>query len=385
MKNILNPFILIFTTALIGLTFYMGWRLNGNTVHWVLLWTMSFLIFLFPTFHWGSNRGESSKLKSILVQAGYFSMGLMSILILWVLCRDLALVALSFFSNPVWSKSFADNSGGTPAFAISFALTALGVWNALKGLRVRKVNVLIQNIPPALSGFKIAQISDLHIGPTVGQRYVEKVVDLVESLKANLTVLTGDIVDGNIQDFLETARSLGKLGPKGHVFFVPGNHEYYWSLEQWLSEFRQMGITVLENQGASILHKQHLIWVGGVTDPAAVQTGKGDSPDALSAMAGGESADFKLLLSHRPGIAAEAAQVGFHLQLSGHTHGGQFAPWTHVAKLFHKYFLGLMKHGKMWIYVSPGTGSWGPPIRLGTTPEVTLLTILSSTENELKV
>ena len=125
------------------------------------------------------------------------------------------------------------------------------------------------------------------------------------------------------------------------------------------------------------IHKETKIWIGAVTDPAAHQF-RTEPPNAKKALAGGEDAHLKVLLSHRPGLAAEAHEAGFHLQLSGHTHGGQFFPWTYVAKLFHKYFVGLMKHEDMWIYVSPGTGTWGPPARIGTTPEVTCLVLSSS-------
>jgi predicted MPP superfamily phosphohydrolase len=123
-------------------------------------------------------------------------------------------------------------------------------------------------------------------------------------------------------------------------------------------------------------------WMGGVTDPAAVQTGLGAAPDTNLALTGGENADLKILLSHRPHLVADAARSGFHLQLSGHTHGGQFFPWTYVVRFAHTYFLGLMRHEQTWIYVSPGTGSWGPPLRLGTTPELTKLHLVRAIETD---
>jgi predicted MPP superfamily phosphohydrolase len=168
---------------------------------------------------------------------------------------------------------------------------------------------------------------------------------------------------------------LGRLIPKGKIYYVPGNHEYYWSFDQVIPELKRLGIRVLLNQGELLSHNETPIWVGGVTDPAAESSG-GEAPNVNQAAQGSESAKFKLFLSHRPDYAPLASKVGFNLQLSGHTHGGQFFPWTYVGKLFHRFYIGLMKFESMWIYVSPGTGTWGPPIRIGTTPEVTCIQLV---------
>lgn len=250
-----------------------------------------------------------------------------------------------------------------------------GIIVARTGPRVHEVKVRMENLPQELEGLKIAQISDLHIGPTIGQEYVERVAQLVEEMNPDLTVLTGDIVDGNIENFREALQPFAKLAPKGRVYFSPGNHEYYWDIHLWLEEFSKLGFRILMNQGEALHLRGKKIWVGGVTDPAASQTKLGNAPSASQAGQGSQGADFKLLLSHRPDVAADAKKAGFNLQLSGHTHGGQFFPWTIVVKFVHKYVVGLFQDGPFQIYVSPGTGTWGPPIRVGTTPELTCLVL----------
>jgi len=190
--------------------------------------------------------------------------------------------------------------------------------------------------------------------------------------------MTGDIGDGHVADLKNEVSPLSKLSSMGRLFYVPGNHEYYWDVDAWLAEFTTLGAKVLLNKGESFQFKGKKIWVGGVTDPTATLMNKEMAPDAAHAAQGSEDSIFKLLLSHRPGLAHDASVAGFDLQLSGHTHGGQFFPWTIVAKLFHEYCTGLGRHDKMWIYTSPGTGWWGPPVRIGTSSEVTVLKLIEA-------
>jgi predicted MPP superfamily phosphohydrolase len=190
----------------------------------------------------------------------------------------------------------------------------------------------------------------------------------------DLVAFTGDIGDGRAADLAGALDELRPLAAAAPVFYVPGNHEVYWNLDEWLASFRGAGMRVLLNRGERIGIRGEELFVGGITDPACAAHGL--APDLAGAAQGAAGASFRMLLSHRPDPADAAAAAGFDLQLSGHTHGGQFFPWTIVAALVHKYSLGLYRVGKMWVYVSAGTGSWGPPVRLGTRPEITVFELL---------
>lgn len=369
MKRFLSPFILVFTLILAGATSYIALRLGSHLAHWVLTAAAAVLLWLLPAVHWTSDADHSTKWDIGLQQASFVAMALLSWLFVITVARDLALLAAKLVGHPMQFPR------GTPAYALAATLTAWGAWRAFRGPRIKEVAIPVEGLPEALDGFKIAQITDLHVGPTIGRDYVERLVGKVREIAPDATVLTGDIVDGNLADLRDAVAPLAKLLPHGKVYYVPGNHEYYWTIQAWLAELERLGAQALLNRGTSLEHRGATIWIGGVTDPAAKQAGA-EAPDVGKAAAGGENADFKILLSHRPDYAPAAAGAGFQLQLSGHTHGGQFFPWTLVAKLFHRFYIGLMRHESMWIYVSPGSGTWGPPARLGTTPEVTCIRLL---------
>lgn len=229
------------------------------------------------------------------------------------------------------------------------------------------VDVPVRNLPDSLEGLKIVQVSDLHIGPTIGQRFVRKVVHRVNFLEPDIVALTGDIGDGLTEVFRPSTDPLKDLKSRFGIYYVPGNHEYYADAEAWMDMMKEMGMEVLVNDGRIVNIQGEDVLIGGVPDPAS-----GESRQPESALKLGEG-KLKILLSHRPDIADEADRLGYDLTLAGHTHGGQFFPWTIVAWRVHRYFVGLYQLSHGHIYVSPGTGSWGPLLRLGSTPEITLL------------
>jgi hypothetical protein len=257
-------------------------------------------------------------------------------------------------------------------------LLAQGLRQALTGLSLRHVDVEFTDLPEALNGATIAQISDLHVGPTIGRSYVEHVVELTNSAKADLVVLTGDIVDGPLESLREEVTPLAGLQAKSGVYYVTGNHEYYWQGPRWIEEMRSLGLKPLLNSNAIASVNGEKVLIGGVVDPAASLSSPGLTPDVHSAARSSEATALKVLLAHHPNIADKAEKAGFDLQLSGHTHGGQFFPWTLVVQRVHRFHLGLFTHGRMKVYVNPGTGSWGPPVRLGTSPEITVIRLCPS-------
>ena len=250
----------------------------------------------------------------------------------------------------------------------SLAAIILGAINARKP-KVKKVDLPFKHLPEALKNFTIVQISDLHVGATIGRKYVQDVVNRTNELKPDLIVLTGDIGDGHPEKHWEDIKPMAGLIARHGIFYVPGNHETYWNLNGWMTVMNNFKFVILMNRGKMISHDGVSFYIGGVSDPAAIP------PDAASVYEGGKEAQFKILLSHRPGIAQEASTLGFDLTLAGHTHGGQFFPWTYAVKLVHQFSKGLHRVNEMWIYVSQGTGSWGPLIRLGSDPEITHLTL----------
>jgi len=234
----------------------------------------------------------------------------------------------------------------------------------------------VVDLPPALDGFRIAQISDIHVGPTIKRPYVEAVVEAVNKLDADLVAITGDLVDGSVPDLAEHVAPLAGLRSREGSFFVTGNHEYYSGAAAWVGELRRLGITVLVNEHVVVRRGDAAIVVAGVTDFNAGHFDRAEASDPKRALAGSPSAALRLLLAHQPRSAEAAEAAGFDLQLSGHTHGGQFLPWNFLVRLQQPFTAGLKRWRRMWVYTSRGTGYWGPPKRFGAPSEITLLRLV---------
>jgi len=259
---------------------------------------------------------------------------------------------------------------------LAAALTSIGLGNARRVPRVKNVDVPIADLPAPLHGFSIVQVSDLHVGPTIRRAQVEAIVDRVNGLNADLIALTGDFVDGSVRDLGAHTRPLGKLTARHGAYFVTGNHEYYSGVHAWIAELRGLGMRVLVNEHVNLRHDGARIVVAGVTDFSAGRFVEGHTSDPHRALAGAPKDVVRLLLAHQPRSAIEAAQAGADLQLSGHTHGGQFFPWNYVVRFYQPFTAGLHRLGKLRIYVSRGTGYWGPPKRIGAPAEITHLRLV---------
>lgn len=344
---------------------YLGFRLAGDRLGWMAL-AVPFLLILSFSLRWGfSDKEETSWTTAILLQLTFVCMGLLSFLFAFTIIRDLIGLASGAWAS---NQTVVLSSGAAFLFGTFWAA----------GPSIKKRKIPIEGLPPELHGFRIAHMSDLHVGPSIGRRYVEKVVERANSTKPDLVALTGDFGDGPAAQLKDHIQPLSKLEAPAGVFYVPGNHEYYWNVEDWMTVISDLGAAVLLNRSERIIFRGKKLLIGGVTDPAAPYTSQHPAPNARSAHGESSDAPLKILLAHRPSMASEASKAGFHLQLSGHTHGGQFFPWTIVVRFVHKFFLGLHKHEKMWVYVNGGTGSWGPLLRFGTTPEITLIEIIAA-------
>ncbi len=293
--------------------------------------------------------------------------------------RALVLAVAALSSKPLDAERRTLLSRGIAGFVglMALGLGGMGAASALGEVAVRSVRVNLRRLPNALSGFRVVQLSDVHIGPTIGRSFLARVVEQVNALDPDIVVITGDLVDGSVEALRAHVAPLADLRAKHGVFFVTGNHEYYSGVVEWLDELRRLGVRVLRNERVSIGDGEHSFDLAGVDDWSAAGFGGGHGPDLERALAGRDPARELLLLAHQPKQILKAAASGVGLQLSGHTHGGQIFPWTLFVKLDQPYIAGLSLHEGTQIYVSRGTGYWGPPMRVGAPAEITVLELAS--------
>ena len=374
MKRLLQPFVLVVSAMLGAVYAYLAWRLATGAWERVALAAPFFLIWIVPVYYWGSDREDQGMIDQLAHQASYLSMAWLSFALVLTLARD----ALLVLTLPLPAVHSLVSEAGPEAVLIASVLSvAIGALVALRGPSVTHIDVAIEGLHRDLEGFRIAQISDLHVGYTIRGRYVERVVQLTEQLAADLVVLTGDMVDGPVERLAPHVAPLRRLAKDGRAFFILGNHDCYSGADRWIGHFRDMGMRVLLNAPAVVSKGEARMLVGGVVDPAYAMSHREIRPRPDLAAQGGEAADFRLLLAHNPKLAPLGARAGFDLQLSGHTHAGQFFPWTLAVRLVHApHVAGLSREDRMWVYVSAGTGTWGPPVRFGTSPELTLIRLV---------
>lgn len=313
---------------------------------------------------------------------GLLDMGFFSSLLVFTLLRDVAL-ASALTIDALWRAALSldrwriDTAVGVVALAA--LSTLIGFVNARRRARVVSVDVPIVELPPELDGLTIVQISDVHVGPTIKARYVDAIVDAVNRLEPDLIAVTGDIVDGSVAQLADHTKPLERLTARYGAYLVTGNHEYYSGATQWIAEFERLGLRVLLNEHVVLEHNGTPFIVAGVTDYSAGQFDKAHRSDPAAALADAPGdVRIKLLLAHQPRTALAAAEAGYTLQLSGHTHGGQFFPWNFFVRLQQPFTAGLARLGELWVYTSRGTGYWGPPKRLGAPSEITHLRLVNA-------
>lgn len=269
---------------------------------------------------------------------------------------------------------------GTAAIATA-GVSAYAFRKATGPAEVSEVPIRLERLPAALSGLTIAQVSDLHVGPTIGERDVHRIVDQVNGLRPDVVAITGDLVDGGPGELGAAIAHLRELRARHGVYFVTGNHEYYAGVEDWLPELRRLGIRVLRNERVTVGDAGASFDLAGVDDYSAAAFGRGHGLDLPRALQGRDPDRSLVLLAHQPRVSAvaEAVRAGVELQISGHTHGGQIVPWNLVVAAVFPYVKGLYRHeedGRAGqVFVSRGTGYWGPPLRLGAPPEVAKLVL----------
>jgi predicted MPP superfamily phosphohydrolase len=285
--------------------------------------------------------------------------------------------------DPERRQFLARVTGGAIATA-AIGTGAIGARVALGEHRVTTVEIPLPHLPPALDGFRIAQISDLHIGLTIGHDFVADVVAVTNAIGADVIVLTGDIVDGPVDYVADRAEPLAKLSAPHGVYAVTGNHEYYSNADAWIPVLERLGLTFLRNERVEMARAGAAFDLVGIDDYTA-SGHPGHGANLPGALAGRDPSRVTVLLAHQPRQVHDAVEHGIDLQLSGHTHGGQIWPWHYMARLQQGGFLsGLERVERTWLWTSRGVGYWGPPVRVGAPPEIVTI-VLRAGDGEPKV
>jgi predicted MPP superfamily phosphohydrolase len=308
---------------------------------------------------------------------GYVWMGSMFLLLVLLWGGELARWS--------WVKyaSFASVNGGRREFlaqllaggagAFGLALSGWGVWSAIRPVEVKRVAVRLKKLPGSLNGLRLVQLTDMHIGLTIGRDFVEDVVRKVNALEPDIVAITGDLIDGSVDELGPAVAPLGEIRAKLGTYFVTGNHEYYSGADPWLAFLQSLGIKALRNEHVELTKNGETIHLAGVDDWSAHRFGNGHGSDMTRAMEGRDADKPVVLLAHQPVHFDEAREHGVDLQISGHTHGGQIFPFGLLTRLAQPFVSGLHRRGDSQIYVSSGTGYWGPPMRIAAPAEITLI------------
>ncbi|WLQ50484.1 metallophosphoesterase [Streptomyces poriferorum] len=268
-------------------------------------------------------------------------------------------------------RLFVARAVGGAAAVAGLGTTGYGAYGVLRGPRVKRVAVPLARLPRSAHGFRIAVVSDIHLGPVLGRAHTQRIVDAVNRTQPDLIAVVGDLVDGSVEDLGPAAEPLAGLRSRHGAFFVTGNHEYYSGAAEWVDHVRELGLHPLENSRVEIDGFD----LAGVNDIAGESEGQG--PDFGRALGDRDRTRAAVLMAHQPVVIDEAVEHGVDLQLSGHTHGGQLWPGNYIAELSNPTVAGLERYGDTQLYVTRGAGAWGPPVRVGAPSDITVVELAS--------
>ena len=348
------------------------------------LWgSLLFALFFSPVLFYLRTLGHQGPLYDAMAWAGYILMGAYSILICVVMLRDIGLGLASLFLPATAKGHAATDLPANPSrrglimscinlgiAATTASLAGAGLKGGLKAPEI--VTVTHPTFIEGLKGLRIVQISDIHVSHTIRRPMVERIVSMVEALAPDLVVLTGDLVDGSVAMLKDDVAPLAGLKAPLGSFFITGNHEYYSGVTPWIEEVERLGFTVLINSHRVLRHNGDSLVLAGVTDFHAGRLHPAHNSSPKQALAGAPEDAYRILLAHQPLSFPEAKAENCHLTLSGHTHGGQYLPYTWVINLVQPWVEGLYEEEGHRLYVNRGTAFWGPPFRLGSPSEITL-------------
>ena len=296
-------------------------------------------------------------------------LGLLFITFVILVLRDLLRLPLLLLRPPPHDPArrlFLERSGASAAAVLSLGSCSVAATQALGDWRITEVTLNPDVLGPAAEGLRLVQISDLHIGPMLGRAWAAELVERVNSLKPDLICITGDMVDGSVDELRQEVAPLAGLQARHGIFLCLGNHDHYSGAEEWIAHWQSLGFRVLRNQSFQIDLPHGRLRLAGLDD----ESGR---PDVTATFAEAANSEPCLIMAHQP-RAIHRLQERRGLVLSGHTHAGQIWPFGYVVLLVQPYLEGLHEHKSgLWIHVSPGTGFWGPPLRLGSRCEITLI------------
>ncbi|GAA4663595.1 metallophosphoesterase [Streptomyces chumphonensis] len=265
-------------------------------------------------------------------------------------------------------RLFVARTAAVTAGVVAAGTVGYGTYSMLGvGPRLKRVTVPLAKLPRGAHGYRIAVVSDIHIGPVLGRGHTQRIVDVINRVNADAVAIVGDLVDGSVADLGPAAEPLARLRSRDGAYFVTGNHEYFSGAEQWVDHMRELGVRPLENERVELAGFD----LAGVNDIAGEDYG--DGPDYEAALGDRAPERASVLLAHQPVMIHDAVEHGVDLQLSGHTHGGQMWPGTYLADLANPTLAGLERYGDTQLYVTRGAGAWGPPVRVGAEPDITVV------------
>ena len=400
MNTVLFFIIFFFISALLAA--YMTLRLFSQTAFrpiWKIAIALAIVFILFlPVFGIILRRsGFYNSAVHLLVWIGDLGIGFLSFVFTYGVIRDLMGLPVGAFNkiksiisrsgrkkvasstsveNPS-RRAFLINSMNYGILAAAALSTGYGIEEARRTPAIKEMPIVMPHLPYEFDGFRIVQITDLHVGPTFGRSCVEEIVAVVNSLEADIVALTGDLVDGTVDQLADDVAPLKQIRSAMGNYFVTGNHEYYSGVIEWIAEIKRLGFSVMLNEHRIITRDGASLLLAGVTDYSGGNFLASHRSDPQKALQAAPETIIKILLAHQPKSIFGAARAGCNFQISGHTHGGQFFPWNFVIGLLQPYVSGLHTYRNPQIYVSRGTGYWGPPVRLGSPSEITLIKLVS--------
>jgi uncharacterized protein len=381
-------FVVILGTVLGLMHLYVWKRLvkdtSGGRTRWALSGVLlALMVLLFATLLLPRLLGLRE--PAWLAWSGYIWFGLVVYLFLALLVLEPVRLALLPWvkkpsheepaASPAMNRRlFLARAGAAAAGAASVGLVGVGVANAMGPPNLLQVPVRLRRLDTAFNGFRIAVVADIHLGPLAGRSHTERIVRMINETEPDLVAIVGDLVDGTVEELGSAAEPLRDLVSREGAFFVTGNHEYFVpDTSEWLRELERLGVQPLRNENTTIRRGTAAFDLAGVNDVSGAQ--HSDPPDYDRALAGTSSSRPTILLAHQPVQVDEASAHGVDLQLSGHTHGGQMWPFHYIVRALQPSLAGLSTVGDTQLYVTRGAGFWGPPVRIGAPPDITVVSL----------
>ncbi|UGY93245.1 metallophosphoesterase [Streptomyces gobiensis] len=265
-------------------------------------------------------------------------------------------------------RLFIARAAAVTAGTVAATTVGYGAYSVVgAGPKLKRVRIPLAKLPRGAHGYRIAVVSDIHLGPILGRAHTQRIVDIINKTSPDLIAIVGDLVDGSVANLGPAAEPLAQLTARDGAYFVTGNHEYFSGAGEWVDHVRELGIRPLRNEREELRHFD----LAGVNDVAGENYG--DGPDFDKALGDRDISRASVLLAHQPVQIHDAVRRGVDLQLSGHTHGGQMWPGNILADLANPTLAGLERYGDTQLYVTRGAGTWGPPVRVGAEADITVV------------